>query len=63
MAEEETTEEQEPKKKSPILMIEDAHENAGELIRSLDSFLKAGDYLVIEDTLDQKKYNSHKDYI
>ena len=43
--------------KSPILMIEDAHENAGELIRSLDPFLKAGDYLVIEDTLDQKKYN------
>tara|TARA_Y100001963_G_C6631606_1_gene376578 strand:- start:42 stop:707 length:666 start_codon:yes stop_codon:yes gene_type:complete len=43
--------------KSPILMIEDSHENAAEVIRSLDPFLKAGDYLVIEDTLDQKKYN------
>ena len=43
--------------KSPILMIEDAHENAGELIRSLDPFLKVDDYLVIEDTLSQKKYN------
>ena len=42
--------------KSPILMIEDSHVNATEVIKSLDPFLKAGDYLVIEDTLDQRKY-------
>ena len=41
---------------SPILMIEDSHENAAEVVRSLDPFLKSGDYLVIEDTLDEKKY-------
>jgi len=40
----------------PILMIEDSHENAAELVRSLDPFLKSGDYLIIEDTLDQNKY-------
>ncbi len=43
--------------KSPILMIEDSHENCAELIVSIDPFLRAGDYLVIEDTLDQKKYS------
>ncbi len=42
--------------KSPILMIEDSHENAVEVIKSIDPFLKSGDYLIVEDTLDQKKY-------
>ena len=42
--------------KSPILMIEDSHENAAGLIKSIDPFLRSGDYLIIEDTLDQKKY-------
>ena len=41
---------------SPIIMIEDSHENANGLIRSIDPFLKSGDYLIIEDTLDQMKY-------
>ena len=41
---------------SPILMIEDSHQNSTGLIRSMDKFLKPGDYLVIEDTLDQNKY-------
>ncbi len=41
---------------SPILMIEDSHENANGLIRALDPFLKSGDYLIIEDTLDEAKY-------
>tara|TARA_X000001036_G_C20676310_1_gene804317 strand:- start:1353 stop:2009 length:657 start_codon:yes stop_codon:yes gene_type:complete len=44
------------KMKSPILMIEDSHVNSAAVIRSLDPFLKSGDYLIIEDTLDQKKY-------
>ncbi len=41
----------------PILMIEDSHENTNGLIRALNPFLNSGDYLIIEDTLDQKKYN------
>ena len=42
---------------SPILMIEDSHENTNGLIRALNIFLKSGDYIIIEDTLDQNKYN------
>ena len=42
--------------KSPILMIEDAHVNGCEVVRCLDPFLKTGDYIIIEDTLDQEKY-------
>ncbi len=42
--------------KSPILLIEDSHQNAVNLISTLDPFLRPGDYLVIEDTLDQAKY-------
>ena len=41
---------------SPILIIEDSHVNVDEVVRSIDPFLKSGDYLVIEDTLDDKKY-------
>ena len=41
---------------SPILIIEDSHENVDEVVRSIDPFLKSGDYLVIEDTLDKNKY-------
>ena len=41
---------------SPILIIEDSHVNVDEVVRSIDPFLKSGDYLVIEDTLDIKKY-------
>ena len=43
---------------SPILMIEDSHENTNGLIRALDLFLKSGDYVIIEDTLDQNKYKN-----
>ena len=42
---------------SPALIIEDAHENATGIINAIDPFLKSGDYLVIEDTLDDKKYH------
>ena len=41
---------------SPILMIEDSHVNANGLIIAINPFLKSGDYLIIEDTLDQNKY-------
>ena len=43
--------------KSPVLLIEDAHENCAELINCIDPFLSPGDYLVVEDTLDPRKYN------
>ena len=41
----------------PILMIEDSHTNAAGLVKSMDQFLKIGDYLVIEDTLSKPKYD------
>ena len=41
---------------SPILIIEDSHVNVDEVVKSIDPFLRSGDYLVIEDTLDEKKY-------
>jgi len=41
---------------SPILMIEDSHENCNALVKAINPFLKSGDYLIIEDTLDQNKY-------
>ena len=44
------------KMESPILIIEDSHVNVDEVVRSIDPFLNSGDYLVIEDTLDRKKY-------
>ena len=42
--------------KGPILMIEDSHTNAARLVKSMDQFLKIGDYLVIEDTISKRKY-------
>ena len=45
---------------SPILIIEDSHVNVDEVVRSIDPFLKSGDYLVIEDTLDTKKFQETK---
>ena len=42
--------------KSPILVIEDSHENVNELIRTIDPFLNSGDYVVIEDTIEVKIY-------
>ena len=43
---------------SPILIIEDSHVNVDGVVRSIDPFLKSGDYLVIEHTLDRKKYQN-----
>ena len=44
------------KMEGPILVIEDSHENTNGIIRALNPFLKSGDYVIIEDTLDQNKY-------
>ena len=43
---------------SPILIIEDSHVNVDEVVKSIDPFLKSGDYLVIEDTIDSQKYQN-----
>ena len=40
----------------PILVIEDCHANVFELCKEVDRFLESGDYLIIEDTLDENKY-------
>ena len=41
---------------SPAIIIEDSHENATGIIKAINPFLNTGDYLVIEDTLDKRKY-------
>ena len=43
--------------KGPVLVIEDSHENCAELVNCIDPFLSCGDYLIVEDTLDLRKYN------
>ena len=40
----------------PILVIEDSHENFEEVLETFDAFLETGDYVVVEDTLDQSKH-------
>jgi len=41
----------------PILMIEDAHVNAEEIMTLLDPYLDSGDYLVVEDTFSESKHD------
>jgi cephalosporin hydroxylase len=40
----------------PVLVIEDSHENVLELLTTINNFLKDGDYLVVEDTIDESKH-------
>lgn len=42
----------------PILVIEDSHENFVEVIEEIDIFLSCGDYLIVEDTIDECKHNA-----
>ena len=39
----------------PWLVIEDAHVNVYEVLSYFDTFLKSGDYLIIEDSIDKKE--------
>lgn len=42
--------------KHPVLVIEDAHTNILELLNCVDTYLLKGDYLIVEDTLENSKY-------
>ena len=44
----------------PLLIIEDCHVNTFNICKSMDKIMKAGDYLVIEDTID---YSKHQEMI
>ena len=47
----------------PLLVIEDSHENVGELLDVVDSFLKPGDYLIVEDTLSEWKHEAVRSFL
>lgn len=47
---------------SPLLVIEDSHENVGELLEVVDEFLRPGDYLIVEDTLAEWKHEAVRDF-
>lgn len=47
----------------PLLVIEDSHVNAGELLACLDVYLQPGDYLVVEDTLSESKYEMMENFL
>ena len=37
----------------PVLFIEDAHVNVGQVLAYIDRFLQSGDYLIVEDSYDK----------
>lgn len=45
------------KYESPIIVIEDCHENLKGIFNKVNNFLKKGDYFIVEDTLDISKYS------
>jgi len=47
----------------PLLVIEDSHVNAGELLTCIGEFLEPGDYLVVEDTLSEDKYEMLENFL
>jgi cephalosporin hydroxylase len=47
----------------PVLVIEDAHVNIAEVLEYFDNILKDGDYLFVEDTIDDEKYNIFSNFI
>jgi cephalosporin hydroxylase len=47
----------------PLLVIEDSHENAAELLETVDEFLKPGDYLIVEDTLAEWKHEMLRSFL
>ena len=44
------------KYESPKIIIEDCHTNMLGIVKSVDNLLEDNDYLIIEDTIDPKKY-------
>ena len=47
----------------PLLVIEDSHENVGELLEVVDEFIKPGDYLIVEDTLAEWKHEAVRNFL
>jgi cephalosporin hydroxylase len=47
----------------PVLVIEDSHENVLELLTTINNFLQDGDYLIVEDTLDENKHFVMKQFL
>ena len=45
------------KYESPIIVIEDCHENVKGIFNKVNKFLKKGDYFIVEDTIDIIKYS------
>jgi cephalosporin hydroxylase len=48
---------------SPIVVIEDCHVNVKGICIAIDKILSAGDYLIIEDTLDFTKHNEMIEFL
>lgn len=49
--------------KHPILLIEDSHHNVLELLKAVNEHMLSGDYMVVEDTLDQVKHQTLHDFM
>lgn len=47
----------------PILLIEDSHVNANELLHTLDQFVHTGDYVLVEDTLSEWKHDMTGEFV
>ena len=48
---------------SPILVVEDSHENVMELLTEIDQFLSKDDYLIVEDTIDEQKHQQMLEFL
>ena len=47
----------------PWIVIEDAHQNVYELLLFFDSYLRSGDYFLIEDTIDWRKHRKMQRFV
>jgi cephalosporin hydroxylase len=47
----------------PLLVIEDAHKNVSGVLSHFDTVLKDGDYLIVEDTIDNLKHQIVAEFI
>jgi cephalosporin hydroxylase len=48
------------KLESPMIVIEDCHHNISGIVEKVDKFMKIGDFLIIEDSINFEKYNELK---
>jgi cephalosporin hydroxylase len=47
----------------PWLVIEDAHANLVTVLTHLEGFVRNGDYMIVEDTLDPNKYRQFREFV